>query len=59
VLTSRRTSSISDAAVDAKVGDRVGALGKLAAAGKWAVDVATKIGVSVAADAIKVVIGLK
>ena len=51
--------AVSDAAVDAKAGDGVGALSKLAAAGKWAFDVATKIGVSVAADAIKVAIGLK
>lgn len=51
--------AVSDAAVNAKAGDGVGALGKLTAAGKWAFDVATKIGVSVAADAIKVAAGIK
>ena len=51
--------AVSDAATDAKAGDGVGALDKLKAAGKWTFDVATKIGVSLAADAIKVAIGLK
>jgi hypothetical protein len=55
--------AVSDAAVDAKAGDNFGALSKLSvagiAAGKWAFDVATKIGVSVAAEAIKTPVGLK
>lgn len=51
--------AISDAAADARAGKGTDALSKLAQAGMWAFDVATKIGVSVAAEAIKVALGMK
>jgi hypothetical protein len=51
--------AVSDAATDARTGKGADALSKLAGAGKWALEVATKIGVSVAADALKTALGMK
>jgi hypothetical protein len=50
--------AVSDAAQDAREGKGAEALTKLAGAGKWALEFATKIGTSVAADAIKSALGL-
>jgi len=50
--------AVSDAAADAKEGKIAGAVSKLAAAGKWALGVATSIGTTVAAGAIKHAMGL-
>lgn len=51
-------SAISEAEDAAKQGDSVTLVSKLKAAGSWALDTATKIGVSVATDAIKKASGL-
>lgn len=51
--------AVSDAAADARAGRGSDALSKLASAGKWTLGVATKIGVSVAAEAIKSALGIK
>jgi hypothetical protein len=50
--------AIAAAGVAAAKGDGPTALAKLKDAGKWAFDVATKIGVSVAAAALKTALGI-
>jgi hypothetical protein len=50
--------AVSDAAAEAREGKTAEALKKLAAVGKWALDVATKIGVTVATEALKRATGL-
>ncbi len=50
--------AIGKAEQAAREDDKVGALQYLRSAGKWAFDVATKIGVNVAAEAIKKASGL-
>jgi hypothetical protein len=50
--------AIASAEKAAKEGDGPGVLTYLASAGKWALDVATKIGVSVATEALKKSIGM-
>ncbi len=50
--------AVSDAAASAREGKGGDALSKLKAAGKWALDFATKTGVTVAADAIKQALGI-
>jgi hypothetical protein len=50
--------AVADAAADAQQGKTTEALGKLSAVGKWVLDVATKIGVGVATDALKRAAGL-
>ena len=45
--------AIAAAESEAKKGDEASAMQKLSAAGKWALDLAVKIGVPVAIDAIK------
>jgi hypothetical protein len=50
--------AVSDAVADAREGKTAAALQKLAAVGKWALDMATKIGVPVATEAIKRATGL-
>lgn len=50
--------AVSDAAADAREGKTTEALRKLSAVGKWTLDVATRIGVTVATEAIKVATGL-
>lgn len=50
--------AVSDAAAEAREGKTAEALKKLAAVGKWALDVATKVGVPVATEAIKRATGL-
>jgi hypothetical protein len=51
-------AAISAAEDAAKNGDQTTTLAKLRAAGSWALDVATKIGVSIASEALKKAIGL-
>jgi hypothetical protein len=51
--------AIDDAATAAKQGDKSSILSNLKKAGSWALEVATKIGETVAADALKEAIGLK
>lgn len=51
--------TISDAESAANQGNRTSAFAHLAKVGNWALDVATKIGVSVAVDAIKIATGMK
>ncbi len=51
-------AAVSSAADAAQTGDGATAIAKLKTAGQWAWDTATKIGVSVAAEAIKKAIGL-
>jgi hypothetical protein len=51
--------AIASAESAARKGDGAGAFEQLAKAGKWALDVATKIGVSVAAVALTHALGLK
>ncbi|HEX3148357.1 MAG TPA: hypothetical protein VHR66_09760 [Gemmataceae bacterium] len=48
---------VAAAEVAARKGDGAGMLSRLAGAGQWALDVATKIGVSVASEALKKAIG--
>jgi len=50
-------TALAEAEEAAKSGDKSALLSKLKAAGDWALDVATKIGVTVAAKAIEVAIG--
>jgi hypothetical protein len=50
--------AVSDAAAEAREGRTAEALKKLTAVGKWALDVATKIGVTVATEALKRATGL-
>lgn len=50
--------AVSDAAADAREGKTASAIAKLAGIGRWVADTASKIGVSVAADAIKRAAGL-
>jgi hypothetical protein len=50
--------AVSDAAADARQNKGADAFAKLRAAGKWALDVATNIGANVAAQALKVALGL-
>jgi len=50
--------AVASAESCAKKGDGSGALEYLSKAGKWAIDVATTIGVPVATEALKKVIGL-
>ena len=45
--------AVAQAAIEAKKGDKSRALEFLSKAGEWALDVATKIGVSVAVEALK------
>ena len=51
-------AEIAQAEIEAKNGDGQKMLGHLAKAGNWALDVATKIGTSVAAEMIKKSMGL-
>jgi hypothetical protein len=51
--------AVTEAESAANKGDISSVMGHLAKAGNWAFDVATKIGVSVAAEAIKTAIGLR
>jgi hypothetical protein len=51
-------AAVSEAEDAAKIGDKTSVATKLKAAGTWAFDVATKIGVSVAAKAIQVAMGI-
>jgi predicted ATPase len=50
--------AVTDAAADAREGQTASALAKLSAVGRWALDMANKIGVTVAAEAIKRAAGL-
>lgn len=50
--------AVSDAAAEARAGKGSNALSKLASAGKWAFEIATKIGVTVAAEALKDALGM-
>jgi hypothetical protein len=50
--------AVSDAAADAREGKTGNAIAKLATVGRWVADIATNIGVSVAAEAIKRATGL-
>jgi hypothetical protein len=50
--------AVSDAAADAREGKTASAIARLAAAGRWVADIASNIGVSVAAEAIKRATGL-
>jgi hypothetical protein len=50
--------AVADAEIAARAGDRPRALERLKAAGKWALDVAMKIGVEIATSALKVQLGL-
>jgi hypothetical protein len=50
--------AVSDAAADAREGKTASAVAKLAVVGRWVADIASKIGVSVAAEAIKQATGL-
>ncbi|HYN79865.1 MAG TPA: AAA family ATPase [Gemmatimonadaceae bacterium] len=52
-------AAVTEAEVAAKSGDRSKAIGLLAKAGKWSLSVATKIGESVAAAAIKAALDIK
>ncbi len=52
-------ASVGAAEIAAKKQDSAGALGHLRSAGKWAFDVATRIGTEVAAKAIQTAIGLQ
>jgi hypothetical protein len=51
--------ALSEATEIARSGDLNGALEKLKTAGAWALEIATKIGTSVAAEAINKALGLK
>ncbi len=51
-------AAVSAAEDAARGGDKVGVIEKLKAAGSWALDVATKVGVEVATEAIKKASGL-
>jgi hypothetical protein len=51
--------AVSDAEAAAKEGQTSIALKALAKGGQWALDVATKLGISLATDALKIAMGLK
>jgi hypothetical protein len=51
--------AVSDAAEDARARKGGDALSKLSGVGKWALDLAAKIGTPVAVDAIKIALGVK
>jgi hypothetical protein len=50
--------AVAEAETAARAGDRTRALERLKAAGKWALDVATKVGVEIATTALKVQLNL-
>jgi hypothetical protein len=50
--------AVSDAAADAREGKTANAIAKLATVGRWVADIASKIGVSIASEAIKRATGL-